>query len=90
MTASKIILRDLLGLLLILSFISVVLAILFDVLALLTHFSHEDAIANLFFYESLPLYIFVVPVVIIGRYINRPNWVSAVQDYQLKMAKKSH
>jgi hypothetical protein len=89
MTASKIAFRDLLGLILILSFVTVILGVLFDVLALMTYLSHEYNVSNLFFHESLPLYFFVIPVFIIGRYINRPAWISAVQEYHLKVARKS-
>ncbi|WP_413285138.1 D-fructose-6-phosphate amidotransferase [Vibrio sp. MA40-2] len=87
MSKSKIFLRDLLGLILILSSISVTIAVLLDVLAVLTHFSHEDMISSTFFHESLPLFLFVIPAIAIAKYINRPEWVEAVKNYRLNAAK---
>lgn len=90
MTASKLYFRDLLGLTMILSAILVTLGSIFGVLAVLTHFAHEDVIAATFFHESVPLFIFLIPCFLIGRYINRPQWVSSVQQYLLEAAIKAN
>ncbi|WP_375748445.1 D-fructose-6-phosphate amidotransferase [Vibrio sp. HN007] len=88
MTASRVYYRDFLGLALILSCVFVVIAIQLDVMALLAHLSHDDAIASTFFYESIPLFLFVIPPYFIGRYINQKKWVSDTQKYRLEMSKK--
>ena len=87
MSKSKIFFRDLLGLILILSSVSVTIAVLLDLLAVLTHFSHEDMISATFFHESLPLFLFIIPAIVIAKYINRPEWVDAVKNYRLNAAK---
>ncbi|UXI03922.1 D-fructose-6-phosphate amidotransferase [Photobacterium sp. TY1-4] len=90
MTASKLYLRDLLGITMILSAILVTLGSIFGVLAILTHFSHEDAIASTFLHESVPLFVFLIPFYLISRYINRPQWVIGVQQYLLEAAIKAN
>lgn len=84
MTTSKNILRDLLGLVLIISTAFVALSVLLDAWAFLAYLSHEDVIATTFFHESFYLLIFLVPAYFIGKLINRPDWVAAAQEYQLR------
>lgn len=90
MTTSKVILRNLLGLLLIISVVLCGLYLLLDVLALFAYFNHEVVIANQFIDESFYLLIFFVPPYFIGKYINRPDIVKAVEDYLLSKSKSEH
>ena len=87
MTASKVFLRDFLGLLLIVSTVLAGLCMLLDVLALFAYVNHEDVIASLFFHESLYLLMFFIPPYFIGRYINKSEWVKAVEEYLLMKSK---
>ncbi|OLQ74051.1 D-fructose-6-phosphate amidotransferase [Photobacterium proteolyticum] len=89
MKASKLYFRDLLGLALVVSAILVMLGGIFGVLAVLNYFSHEEALANTYIHESIPLFIFLIPSYLLGKYINRPKWVSEVEEYQLEAAKKA-
>jgi hypothetical protein len=83
MIASKNFLRDLLGLILIISAAFAALSVLLDFLALIAYLNHEDATATMFFHESFYLLAFLVPAYFIGQLINRPNWVAVAQEYQL-------
>lgn len=84
MTASKNFLRELLGLVLIISAAFAALSVLLDFWAFLAYLGHEDVIATVFFHESLYLLAFLVPAYFIGKLINRPDWVAVAQEYQLK------
>ena len=88
MKASRIYFRDLLGLGLVISAISVMLGLIFCVLAALNFATHEDVLANTYLHEALPLFLFVVPSLLIARIINRPAWVHDIEQYQLESAKK--
>lgn len=88
MTASRVYYRDLLGLILIVSCIFVVIAVQLDLMAILAHLTHDDAIANLFFHESIPLFVFAIPPYFIARYINQKKWVLESQAYRLQMSKE--
>ncbi len=90
MTASKNFLRELLGLVLVISTAFVALSVLLDVWAFLAYVSHEDVIATTFFHESFFLLAFLVPAFFIGKLINRPDWVSAAQEYQLLKNKSEY
>ncbi|ELR66098.1 hypothetical protein C942_00426 [Photobacterium marinum] len=88
MKASKLYFRDVLGIVLVISSILVTLAVIFDVLAVLNYFSHEEALASTYLHESLPLFIFLIPAFLLGKYINRPNWVAELTAFRLEVAKK--
>jgi len=89
MTASKLYFRDLLGLTLVVSAILVMLGGIFGILAILNYLSHEEVLANTYIHESLPLFVFLLPSYFLGKYINRPKWVSEVEAFQLEAAKKA-
>ncbi|RBW63998.1 D-fructose-6-phosphate amidotransferase [Vibrionales bacterium C3R12] len=87
MTASKNFLRDLLGLALIVSTAFAVLSFLLDIMGGIAYFSHEDIIASAFFHESLYFIAFLIPPYFIWKFINRPELIVAVQEYQLNKSK---
>ncbi|WP_299012925.1 D-fructose-6-phosphate amidotransferase [uncultured Photobacterium sp.] len=89
MKASKLYFRDILGLALVISAILVTLAMIFDVLAVLNYFSHEEALASTYLHESIPLFVFLIPFYFIGKFINRPQWVSEVKAFRLEAARKA-
>ncbi|MCW8329996.1 D-fructose-6-phosphate amidotransferase [Photobacterium sp. SDRW27] len=89
MTASKLYFRDLLGLTLVISAILVMLGSIFGILAILNFYFHEDVLANTYVHESIPLFVFLIPCYLLGKYISRPKWVSEVEEYQLEAAKKA-
>lgn len=88
MNASRLYLRDLLGIGLVISAILVVLGLIFSVLAALNFITHEEVLANTYLNEALPLFLFVLPGFLIARFINRPQWVHDVEEYHLESAKK--
>ncbi|MGF1688173.1 D-fructose-6-phosphate amidotransferase [Photobacterium japonica] len=88
MTASKCYLRDVLGLGLIISSVMVMLGIIFSVLAVLNYLAGQDVAANTFLQEALPLFFFMVPSVLLARFISRPQWIHDIEDFQLAAAKK--
>ena len=88
MTAFRLYFRDLLGLTLLVSAVMVMLGSFFGALAILNYFNHEEALASTYLHESLPLFIFLIPAYLLGKFINRPKWVSEVQRYQLEAEKK--
>ncbi|MBD0786301.1 D-fructose-6-phosphate amidotransferase [Vibrio sp. Y2-5] len=90
MTTSKVILRNFLGLILIMSVVLCGLYILLDALAIFAYFNHEVVIANQFIDESFYLLIFFIPPYFIGKYINRPEIVQALEDYILSKSKSEH
>ncbi|EKO3384158.1 D-fructose-6-phosphate amidotransferase [Vibrio fluvialis] len=87
MTASKMFLRDLLGLILIVSTVLALLSVLLDLLALLAYVNHETQVATLLFDESFYLLVFFIPPYFIAKYINRAEVVKAVDEYQLMKSK---
>lgn len=87
MTASKIFIRDLLGLAVIVSTAFAVLSVLLDIMGGIAYFSHEDIIASTFFHESFYFLAFMVPPYFIWKLINRPELIAAVQEYQLNKSK---
>ncbi|WED24304.1 D-fructose-6-phosphate amidotransferase [Vibrio sp. JC009] len=78
MTKSKLILRDTLGLLLLISTIALVLAVMLDAFALLAYVRHEEVVANTLFSESLPMFVFILPLLFVARYIKRSEWYFAI------------
>ncbi len=87
MTASKMFLRDFLGLVLIVSTVLALLSILLDLLALMAYFNHETQVATVLFDESFYMLVFFVPPYFIAKYINRTDVVKAVDEYQLMKSK---
>jgi hypothetical protein len=88
MTTSKIVFRDFLGLILIISVILFLAGILLDGLALAAYFAHEESLVGTFISESLPLYPFIILVPFLARYINRPELVASIQAYRLQVLRK--
>ncbi|KHT61905.1 D-fructose-6-phosphate amidotransferase [Photobacterium gaetbulicola] len=88
MNASKLYLRDLLGIGLVISAILVVLGLIFCTLAALNFITHEEVLANTYLHEALPLFFFLLPCIAIARFISRPKWVHSIEEYQLESAKK--
>ncbi|MGF1690989.1 D-fructose-6-phosphate amidotransferase [Photobacterium kagoshimensis] len=87
MDASKIYLRDILGLGLIILSVMTVLGTLFSVLAALNYLSHEEAMAATYIKEAIPLMLCILPAFFLGKYINKPAWVIATDDFRLNSAK---
>ncbi|WP_154180243.1 D-fructose-6-phosphate amidotransferase [Vibrio furnissii] len=87
MTASKMFLRDFLGLVLIVSIVLALLSVLLDLLALMAYFNHETQVATVLFDESFYMLVFFVPPYFIAKYINRTDVVKAVDEYQLMKSK---
>ncbi|MDO6497890.1 D-fructose-6-phosphate amidotransferase [Photobacterium sanguinicancri] len=87
MDASKIYLRDILGLGLIILSVMTVLGILFSILAALNYISHEEAMAATYLKEAIPLMLCIIPALLLGKYINKPAWVIATDDFRLSSAK---
>nr|QIH43942.1 D-fructose-6-phosphate amidotransferase [Vibrio ziniensis] len=90
MTTSKVFLRNVLGLLLIMSAVLAGLYILLDILALFAYINHEDIIAGLFIHDSFYLLFFFIPPYFIGKYINRPDTIKELEDYLLQKSKTEH
>ncbi|KLV02150.1 D-fructose-6-phosphate amidotransferase [Photobacterium aphoticum] len=88
MTASKLYLRDILGLGLLISAILVMLGIIFSLLGALNYFIGQDMAADTFMREAIPLFFFMVPCFLLAKIISRPQWIHDVEDYQLAAAKK--
>ncbi|PSW21847.1 D-fructose-6-phosphate amidotransferase [Photobacterium sanctipauli] len=88
MTATKLYFRDMLGLVLIISATMVMMGLIFGVLAVLNFVSHEDALASTYLHEAAPLFFFAIPCLLLGKYINRPQWVHDVEEYLLAKAKE--
>ncbi|NOI66390.1 D-fructose-6-phosphate amidotransferase [Vibrio sp. 99-8-1] len=83
MMKRKIFIRDMLGLVLIVSIVMVGLGILLDVLAIFAYFDHEEMIMRLFFHESLYLFVFLIPPYFIAKYINTSELIAAINEYRL-------
>ncbi|GLR74120.1 hypothetical protein [Aliivibrio sifiae] len=81
MTIPKVLLRDLLGLALIISIVLATLYIFLDMFALLAYFTHEEKIASLFFSESLYLLVFFIPPYFINKYIGYLDTVRTIEDH---------
>ncbi len=87
MTASKMFIRDFLGLLLIICTVLAGLSILLCLLAVFAYANHDTGLASDFFHESFYLLAFFVPPYFIARYINRAETVAAVEQYLLMKSK---
>ncbi|KLV08089.1 hypothetical protein [Photobacterium ganghwense] len=88
MNASKCFLRDLLGIVLVVSAISVMMGIIFSCLAGLNYLSHEEAFASTYLHEAIPLLFCIIPSLILAKIINRPKWIHDVEEYELQSAKR--
>ncbi|OAN13207.1 D-fructose-6-phosphate amidotransferase [Photobacterium jeanii] len=87
MSASKIYLRDILGLGVIILSVMAVIGTLFSILAMLNYMTHEDAMAANFITEAIPLLLCSIPAFILAKFINKPAWVIATDDFRLKSAR---
>ncbi|EDL55845.1 MULTISPECIES: hypothetical protein [Vibrio] len=87
MTASKMFVRDFLGLLLIVCTVLAGLCVLLCLLALFAYVNHETILASDFFHESFYLIVFFIPPYFIARHINRAETVTAVEQYLLMKSK---
>jgi len=87
MSGWKVALRNLLGLILIISSILSGLCILMDAAGVFAYFNHEQLIASQLFHESFYILVFFVPPYFIGKYINKADIVKALEEYRLL---KSH
>ncbi|CED56707.1 D-fructose-6-phosphate amidotransferase [Aliivibrio wodanis] len=79
MTVSKGLLRDILGLALIISIVLATLDVLLDMLALFAYINHEDKIASVFFHESFYLLVFFIPPYFISKYISSQDKVEVIE-----------
>ncbi|MFN1583439.1 D-fructose-6-phosphate amidotransferase [Vibrio rotiferianus] len=75
-------LRELVGLAIVVSVVFGVLSVLLDLYALMAWCEHQDSIAHVFFHESFYFIAFLVPPYFLWKFINRPDLVSAAQQYQ--------
>ncbi|HIF9164716.1 TPA: D-fructose-6-phosphate amidotransferase [Photobacterium damselae] len=89
MKASKFYFRELLGLTLVGFAVLVMLGIITCALALLNYLSHDTAQAIAFLKEATTMFLFIIPAIAIGKYINKPSWVHDVDEYRLAMEKKA-
>ncbi|ENO8810844.1 D-fructose-6-phosphate amidotransferase [Photobacterium damselae] len=89
MKASKLYFRELLGLTLVGFAVLVMLGIITCALALLNYLSHDTAQAIAFLKEAITMFLFIIPAIAIGKYINKPSWVHDVDEYRLAMEKKA-
>ncbi|PSU73280.1 hypothetical protein C9J22_04925 [Photobacterium phosphoreum] len=78
--------RDILGLSVIGFFILSVLGIIFGTIALFNYTSGNTALAVSNAHLAAIHITFVIPALIIGHYINRPTWVTAVE--KIKFARE--
>lgn len=89
MTTFKVFLRDMLGLVLILSAVLALFSLLLDLTALFAYLHHDSGHASLLLHESYYLLVFFIPPYFIGKYINRAEVVQAVEDFLLMKSKQS-
>ncbi|PQJ65519.1 D-fructose-6-phosphate amidotransferase [Vibrio jasicida] len=75
-------LRELLGLAIVVSVVFGALSVLLDLCALVAFCEHQEDTAQLFFHESFYFVAFLIPPCFLWRAINRPDLVSATQEYQ--------
>ncbi|MGF1701521.1 D-fructose-6-phosphate amidotransferase [Photobacterium makurazakiensis] len=87
MTASKVYFRDILGIILVISAAMVMLGTIFSLLSVLNYYSHEEAYASAYIHDAIPLFLFFIPCILLGKYINRPQWVHDVEAYLLEKSK---
>ncbi len=90
MTTFKVVLRDFLGLIVIVSIILATIGVLLDALVVFAYVTHEEVIANLFFHESFYLLVFFIPPYFIVKYINNTKLVSEIEAFLLLKHKKEH
>lgn len=89
MTTFKVFLRDMLGLVLIVSTVLALFSLLLDITALFAYLHHDQGHASLLFHESFYLLAFFIPPYFIGKYINRADLVNAVEEFLLMKNKQS-
>ncbi len=90
MTMFKVMIRDLLGLIVIISTILATLGILLDLFVVFAYFTNETTIANMFFHESFYLLAFLIPPYFIAKYITNSQRVADVEAYLLLKHKNEH
>ncbi|KLV04139.1 D-fructose-6-phosphate amidotransferase [Photobacterium aquae] len=88
MNASKLYVRDILGLGLVISSIMVMLGVIFSILGLFNYLSNEVSYATTYFQTAIPLLCCVMPSILLAKVINKPQWVHDIQTYQLEAAKR--
>ncbi len=77
----KYLIRELLGLAIVVSVVFGTLGIMLDLFGLTALFEHQTAIAHTFFSESLYFTVFLIPPFFLWKLINRPDLVSARDSY---------
>lgn len=90
MTMFKVIIRDFLGLIVIISTILATLGILLDLVMVFAYLTNENSIANMFFHESFYLLVFLIPPYFIAKYITNSQRVEDVEAYLLLKHKNEH
>jgi len=90
MTVYKVILRDFLGLIVIMSVVLATLGLLLDFMVVFAYFSNEQSIAGTFFHESFYLLAFIVPAYFIVKYINNTQMVVELEAYLLAKDRSEH
>ena len=82
----KYLLRELLGLAIVISVVLGVLGILLDLFGLTALFEHQASIAHIFFSESMYFIVFLVPPYFLWKWLSNPDLTSARQRYlELKL-----
>ncbi len=90
MTVFKVVLRDFLGLIVIISIILATLGVLLDLIVVFAYFSHEQSIAGTFFHESFYLLVFFIPPYFIVKYINNTKMISELEAYLIVKYRGEH
>ncbi len=90
MTVFKVILRDFLGLIVIMSVILATLGVLLDLIVVFAYFSNEQTIAGTFFHESFYLLAFFIPPYFIVKYINNSKTVADLETFLLIKHRNEH
>lgn len=80
MTQLKVYLRDILGLLLLISTTLAALYVLLDIVALFAYLNDEQEIASTFFQQSFYLLVFFIPPYFIAKYIKRLDIIEPKMD----------
>ncbi|MGU3846598.1 D-fructose-6-phosphate amidotransferase, partial [Vibrio diabolicus] len=71
--AYKHFIRELLGLAIVVSVVFGVLGVMLELFALTALWEHQQAIADVFFHESLYFVVFLIPPYFLWKLINRPE-----------------
>ncbi|PSW44618.1 hypothetical protein [Photobacterium leiognathi] len=88
MSPAKIYLRDLIGLAVVGMFILTALGVIFSIVGVVHYLTNANHLVAQDIQLAITHLVFIVPALLLGYAISRPQWIAATKQYRIEKARK--